>query len=244
MRPLPRPAATTSVRPAVTGVRAGTAGAGAGTGEVRAGTAPADTDPVAPVVPLAPVTEPAPAHGYGTTVKEEGAAASAPGEHPAGVYRLLLGSRFSTVPKALVPAADLPKALTYKPSLVPAGAGVRVEQRTDGDGTRVTLRVTGLKAGHRYGAHVHTGVCGADPAAAGGHYQHEEHPARSSTGPAHAGPRDEVALDFTADALGDGTATATRPWRFRPGGARSIVIHDAAGAAERAACVSVPFGGR
>ncbi|MEU6439834.1 superoxide dismutase family protein [Streptomyces sp. NPDC047046] len=210
LRPLPRPAAGTSVRPAVQGV--------------RAGTAPADTEPVAPVVPL---TESAPA---------------APGEH--GAYQLLLGSRFSTVPKALVPAADLPKALTYKPSLVPAGAGVRVEQRTDGAGTRVTLRVTGLKAGHHYGAHVHTGVCGADPAAAGGHYQHRADPRRPSTGPAYANPRNEVWLDFTADALGDGTATATHPWGFRPGGARSIVLHEAAGASERAACVSVPFGGR
>ncbi|MGW3486684.1 superoxide dismutase [Streptomyces sp. NPDC001054] len=231
LRPLPRPAADTTVRPAVQGV--------------RAGTAPADTDPVTPLAEPAPAGSTAvlterPGGRPGTGLTGTGDLATGT---PAGAYQLLFDSRFAVVPKALVPGADLPKALTYKPALVPAGAGVRVEQRTDGDGTRVTLRVSGLKAGHRYGAHVHTGVCGTDPAAAGEHYQHEKDPVRPSTDPAYANARNEVRLDFTADARGDGTASATHAWGFRPGGARSIVLHEAAGAAGRAACVSVPFRG-
>ncbi|WP_432091106.1 superoxide dismutase [Streptomyces sp. NRRL F-5630] len=200
LRPLPRPAADTSVRPVTPGVRAGSAPAGT----------------------------------LGTPA----------GPRPAATYQLVVGSRFSAVPKALAPAADLPKALTYKPSLVPAGAGVQVEQRTDGEGTRVTLRVTGLPAGHRYAAHVHTGVCGAEPAAAGGHYQHEKDPVSPSADPAYANASNEVWLDVTTDARGDGTASATHPWGFRPGGARSVVLHEASAATERAACVSVPFRGR
>ncbi|WP_431033138.1 superoxide dismutase [Streptomyces sp. P6-2-1] len=284
LRPLPRPAADTTVRPAVQGVRGRTAPADTGPFTTVAPLAPAGTGPTDPAAvltdrPAEPAGALAPGslvpgagltgtgdlatgalgtptgvlpgtggtsttpYGYPTTAEEQAPAAGGQGQRPAGEYRLLVGSHFSAVPKALAPAADLPKALTYKPSLVPAGAGVEVEQRTEGEGTRVTLRVTGLKAGHRYGAHVHTGVCGTDPAAAGGHYQHEKDPAQPSTDPDYANPRNEVWLDVTADTLGNGTATAAHPWDFRPGEARSVVLHEAAGATERVACVSVPFRG-
>ncbi|MCZ9343538.1 superoxide dismutase family protein, partial [Streptomyces sp. TRM76130] len=66
--------------------------------------------------------------------------------------------------------------------------------------------------------------CGADPAAAGGHYQH-----RPSADPAHANPDNEVWLDFTPDAHGEGQAQARHDWGFRPGAASSVVIHDRPG---------------
>ncbi len=129
------------------------------------------------------------------------------------------------------------RALTYDRRLVPAGAWIRVEQRTDAAGTTVTARLEGLRPGQAYGAHVHTGPCGADPKAAGGHYQHVPKP--------EADPRNEVWLDFTADAHGSGVAGARQAWGFRPGGAASVVLHDEpGGAGARIACFTVPFAPR
>ncbi len=71
--------------------------------------------------------------------------------------------------------------------------------------------------------HVHTSPCGADPAAAGPHYQHR--PA------ATADPVNEVWLDFRTDEDGDGSAKARQDWSFREGGARSVIIHDRQGGA-------------
>ena len=107
--------------------------------------------------------------------------------------------------------------------------------------TRVRLMVSGLPAGRTFGAHVHTGGCGADPLASGGHYQH-------STDATVPLAEREVWLDVTSDARGRGVATATVPWTFAPGTAGSVVIHalptntttGAAGA--RLACTSVAFG--
>lgn len=108
--------------------------------------------------------------------------------------------------------------------------------------TRVRLMVTGLPPGRTFGAHVHTGTCGSDPLASGGHYQH-------STDPSVPLAQREVWLDVTADAQGRGVATTTVPWAFVPGSAGSVVIHalptntvtGAAGA--RLACTSVELGG-
>ncbi|NEB38441.1 superoxide dismutase family protein [Streptomyces sp. SID14515] len=126
-------------------------------------------------------------------------------------------------------------ALTYDTRLVPAGARIEVTQFADPSGTRVGARLRGLVPGRAYGMHVHTSPCGADPAAAGPHYQHR--PA------AAADPVNEVWLDFRTDEDGDGRAEALHDWGFREGGARSVIIHDRqGGAGERAACFTVPFG--
>ncbi|MEV7114061.1 superoxide dismutase family protein [Streptomyces anulatus] len=126
-------------------------------------------------------------------------------------------------------------ALTYDTRLVPAGARIEVTQFADPSGTRVGARLRGLVPGRAYGMHVHTSPCGADPAAAGPHYQHR--PA------ATADPVNEVWLDFRTDEEGDGRAEALHGWGFREGGARSVIIHDRqGGAGERAACFTVPFG--
>lgn len=126
-------------------------------------------------------------------------------------------------------------ALTYDTRLVPAGARIEVTQFTGPSGTRVGARLHGLVPGRAYGMHVHTSPCGADPAAAGPHYQHRP----SAT----ADPVNEVWLDFRTDEDGDGRAEALHEWNFREGGARSVIIHDRqGGAGERAACFTVPFG--
>ncbi|MFI1929857.1 superoxide dismutase family protein [Streptomyces sp. NPDC020330] len=126
-------------------------------------------------------------------------------------------------------------ALTYDTRLVPAGARIEVTQLVDPSGTRVGARLRGLVPGRAYGMHVHTSPCGADPVAAGPHYQHR--PA------ATADPANEVWLDFRTDEEGDGRAEAVHDWGFREDGARSVIIHDRqGGAGERAACFTVPFG--
>lgn len=126
-------------------------------------------------------------------------------------------------------------ALTYDTRLVPAAARIEITQFADPVGTRVGARLRGLVPGRAYGMHVHTSPCGADPAAAGPHYQHR--PA------ATADPVNEVWLDFRTDEEGDGRAEALHGWGFREDGARSVIIHDRqGGAGERAACFTVPFG--
>ncbi|MGQ4385854.1 superoxide dismutase family protein [Streptomyces sp. SAS_270] len=143
-------------------------------------------------------------------------------------------------PTAFVPSA----AVTYDMDLVPAAAGIEVSQHSDEHGaTDVRLRVTGLRPGHAYGVHVHQKPCGADPAAAGGHYQHRKDPAQPSKDPAYANDDNEVWLDFTAGGEGAGEAAARHDWGFRLGEAASVVLHSEPGmTGARVACFSVPFG--
>ncbi|MFE0099937.1 superoxide dismutase family protein [Streptomyces sp. NPDC059009] len=161
---------------------------------------------------------------------------SSPGA--ADCYWVRASAQFAP-PTALIPSP----AITYDMKLVPAAAWIRVEQRSDERGTTVGLRVTGLKAGHKYGVHVHQKPCGADPAAAGGHYQHRPDPVQPSENPAYRNPDNEVWLDFTARADGSGRASAHHRWGLRPGGAQSVVLHrEQGGAGDRVACFTVPFG--
>ncbi|MFJ9180420.1 superoxide dismutase family protein [Streptomyces sp. NPDC102360] len=126
-------------------------------------------------------------------------------------------------------------ALTYDKALVPPASSVQVAQHGTDSGMTVSMRVRGLVPGHKYGAHVHQKSCGADPEAAGGHYQNVVDPKRVTA-------ENELWLDFTADENGDGRAKVHKKWGLRPGGAGSIVIHDKPGASgDRVACVSVPF---
>ncbi|WJY50220.1 superoxide dismutase family protein [Streptomyces chengbuensis] len=135
-------------------------------------------------------------------------------------------------PGSFVPST----ALTYDRTLVPAGAWIVVEQSTERSGTVVRARVGGVKAGHAFGAHVHTAPCDADPAGAGPHYQHRPAPG--------AEPANELWLDFTTDAAGEGNAETRHDWGLRRGGAQSVVLHaEQGGAGTRVACFTVPFGG-
>ncbi|MGY0023691.1 superoxide dismutase family protein [Streptomyces sp. cg35] len=134
------------------------------------------------------------------------------------------------------PSAHVPShALTYDMKLVPAASWVRVEQHGHGAGMTVSLDVDGLAPKHAFGAHVHQKPCGADPAAAGGHYQHVVDPDQMNAD-------NEVWLDFTTDAKGKGAAEVRKKWGLRPGEANSVVIHDVpGGAGRRVACFTVPF---
>ncbi|SCD42583.1 superoxide dismutase, Cu-Zn family [Streptomyces sp. BvitLS-983] len=133
-------------------------------------------------------------------------------------------ARFAPV-GAFVPS----EAVTYDLDLLPAAAWIRVNQAVSRSETTVVAEVRGLRPGRAYGAHVHTGVCGADPQAAKGHYQHKVDPVQPSTDPAYVNPYNEVWLDFTTDAEGAGRAVARHSWGFRPGEAASVVIHDQQG---------------
>ncbi|WUI49308.1 superoxide dismutase family protein [Streptomyces sp. NBC_00414] len=150
-------------------------------------------------------------------------------------YRMHADARFAPA-RAFVPSA----AVTYDDTgLVPPASWIEVGQHSGERGrTTVTLRAKGLKAGHAYGVHVHRNPCGADPAAAGGHYQH-----RPSANPAATNAENEVWLDFTADGRGEGGASARHDWNFRRGEAASVVLHaEPGGAGARLACFTVPFG--
>lgn len=162
--------------------------------------------------------------------------------HGGGQYQLDAWGRFGTAGERGVPAA-----VTYEAALVPRGAKVAVRQRIAGEGMSVELRATGLRPGHTYGTHVHTDPCGADPEDSGPHYQH-----RTGDDPALANPDNEVWLDFTADEDGEGEASVWQPWTFRPGEARSVVLHEEAtstgedgrepgDAGARVGCLTVPF---
>ncbi|MGW8888219.1 superoxide dismutase family protein [Streptomyces sp. NPDC055749] len=134
-------------------------------------------------------------------------------------------------PNAFVPSS----AITYDMNRVPAAAGIEISQHSDRSGTAVGARLSGLVPNRAYGMHVHTLPCGADPKAAGPHYQHRSE--------GHADPANEVWLDFGTDAEGKGSASVRHDWGFREGGARSVVIHDEqGGAGDRLACFTVRFG--
>ncbi|MGD9485623.1 superoxide dismutase family protein [Streptomyces sp. TRM70308] len=159
------------------------------------------------------------------------------------------GQAFTAAAFAPVRDGRVPTAVTYAPELVPPGARVAVHQRVGAAGTTVALHVSGVAPHRTYGAHVHTRPCGPDPAEAGPHYQNAVAPDRPSADPAYVNPRNEVWLDLTTDASGTGRSVARQAWTFRPGGARSVVLHehatqregDPGQAGARLACVTADF---
>lgn len=174
------------------------------------------------------------------------AGATEPRHGSAPTAKLVVRSAF-----APVIAAPWAQAVTYNTELVPVGSGVQVkEELRRSGGTRIELRVRGLVPDRVYGAHVHTKPCGKLPADAGPHYQDQLDPTQPSVDPDYANPDNEVWLDLTADKRGSGRSIATVDWRFREGGARSVVLHEmatstheghAGTAGPRLACVNVPF---
>ncbi|WP_051811688.1 hypothetical protein [Kitasatospora sp. MBT63] len=139
-----------------------------------------------------------------------------------------------------------PVAISYARDLVPYGAHARVTVERGAGRTVVTVELAGVAPGHRFPAHVHTGRCGADPAASGPHYQDRTDPVQPSTDPAYANDRNEARATVRTDAAGSGRAVTAVPWAFRADAAHSLVLHagDPAGthpAAERVACVNVDF---
>ena len=88
-------------------------------------------------------------------------------------------------------------------------------ERVDG-GTVVSLDVSGLEPKTPYIAHLHTGGCGqADPG--GPHFQFEKGGSEE--------PPNEIHLQFTSNATGEGKATASSKREVPPGEAGSVVLH-------------------
>ncbi|GAA2646119.1 superoxide dismutase family protein [Paractinoplanes durhamensis] len=141
-------------------------------------------------------------------------------------------------------------AVTYDPAAVPAGATAQLSIIKTGYETSVRLVVTGLVGGRMYGAHLHTAPCTAVPAEAGPHYQNHPDPVSPSSNPVYANPRNEIWLDFTADATGAATSSASHGWSFRATEPpRSVVLHaehthtapgQAGTAGPRLACLTLP----
>ncbi|KHD77197.1 hypothetical protein MB27_12160 [Actinoplanes utahensis] len=160
----------------------------------------------------------------------------------------------ATATGTFAPYAAGATAVTYDSALVPAGATAAVNLMPAADSTAVQLTVSGLQPSRGYGAHLHVNPCGPTGDAAGPHYQQQADPAASasppSVDPSYANPRNEVWLDFTTDAGGNATATATQPWVFDPPRApRSLVIHaqttktapgEAGSAGTRVGCLTLP----
>src|SRR5437867_4218082 len=111
--------------------------------------------------------------------------------------------------------------------------------------TIVTLHVSGLPANRSFGSHVHKLGCNDNKA--GGHYQNVPAvPPTSVNDPSVANPENEVWLDFTTNAAGNGEGHAEVDFAFRPDGANAVVIHDhgteAGGiAGAKLACLDVNF---
>lgn len=119
------------------------------------------------------------------------------------------------------------------PQLVPDGAAARIQSVALADGRmRTTLHLTGFAADRTYGAHGHVAGCAQ---AGGGHWQFDP------TGAVDA--VNEIWLDVTTNASGNGHATAVHDQQFRPGtGPGSVILHrhatDAAGkAGDKLACL-------
>jgi Cu-Zn family superoxide dismutase len=110
----------------------------------------------------------------------------------------------------------VPPGATARLGIVPAAAGVTVR-----------LSAAGMVPRRAYGAHLHTRPCGPAPDAAGPHYQHRRDPRTPSVDPAYANPRNEVWLDFTADAGGATEVTAAHPAFGDDTRPRSLVLHAA-----------------
>ena len=102
--------------------------------------------------------------------------------------------------------------------------------QSDASGPTLGKNVQDRRPRRAYGAHLHTRPCTATPADAGPHYQHSPDPKAAasppSVDPAYANPRNEVWLDFTADAAGAAAATAHQDWTFdQAEPPRSLIVH-------------------
>jgi Cu-Zn family superoxide dismutase len=140
----------------------------------------------------------------------------------------------------------------YDTDAVPEGARARVQAvYTAAGDSIVTLHLWGMAPNTPYGAHAHVNECGATGSAAGPHFQNVLDPVTPSVDPAYANPTNEIWLDLTTDADGNGVAQTKVPWQFSPTRrAMSVIIHvehthtgptDSGVAGARLACLTVGF---
>jgi Cu-Zn family superoxide dismutase len=115
----------------------------------------------------------------------------------------------------------------------------------------ITLEVSGMPAGMKFGSHLHKLAC--DNNKAGGHYQHNPAPnadAGSDAGgpadPVYANAINEAWLDFTVGANGKGIGMTTVAWVPAMADAKAIIVHamatgDGGIAGAKLACIPFAF---
>lgn len=153
----------------------------------------------------------------------------------------------------LAEPADAEDAFTYDTELAPVGAELAVEVKPEADASTVVLTVTGLVPDRGYAAHAHTEACGDTGDVAGPHFQHEADPEVDPENPkeAYVNPENEVWLDLTTDAEGNGTSEANVPFALSAEATpKSVVVHkaektgtgdgEAGKAGDRVACLTIP----
>lgn len=144
-------------------------------------------------------------------------------------------------------------AFTYDSKLAPVGAELSVDVTSAADAGTVVLTVAGLVPDRGYAAHAHTEECGDNGDAAGPHFQHKADPKADPDKPkaAYANPENEVWLDLTTDAEGNGTSEAKVPFALSAEATpKSVVVHadektatadgEAGKAGDRVACLTIP----
>jgi superoxide dismutase, Cu-Zn family len=178
------------------------------------------------------------------------AACSSTGDSPAAPQTQAVNLVAETDVAAPAASGDQPKGITYDVARIPLGAKLSTGSSVTNGQTTVELRVSGLLPNTKYGSHVHTKPCGAKPADSGPHYQNEKDPVSPSVDPKYANAQNEIWLDFTTDAQGAATGTATVKWEFRKGEANAVIVHathsstehgKAGTAGDRLACLTAAF---
>lgn len=153
----------------------------------------------------------------------------------------------------LAEPADAEDAFTYDTELAPVGAELAVEVKPEADASTVVLTVTGLVPDRGYAAHAHTEPCGDTGDASGPHFQHEADPDADPDKPMAdvVNPDNEIWLDLTTDAEGNGTSEANVPFAITAEATpKSVVVHkaeqtatadgEAGVAGDRVACLTIP----
>jgi hypothetical protein len=121
------------------------------------------------------------------------------------------GETVEIVSGDFTPVADAPAGYSEV-------AGVADIERPENGGTVVSLSVTGLEPKTAYVAHLHTGGCDqADPG--GPHFQFKKGGSEE--------PPNEIHLEFSSNAAGEGEAEASSKREVPVGEAGSVVIHTA-----------------
>lgn len=113
-------------------------------------------------------------------------------------------------------------------SAVPEGARAQVAAvYTAAGDSNVTLQVWGMAPNTEYGAHAHVNACDTTGADARSRFQNMSAPdAAAAATPQFANRTNEIWLDLTTDAEGNGVAETTVPWQFSPARrATSVIMH-------------------
>jgi Cu-Zn family superoxide dismutase len=125
-------------------------------------------------------------------------------------------------------------AITYDPASVPVGSRVRVRQSANKwGGMNVQLDLVGLRHDTGYEAYIDVGLCTADPASAGRHF--ENFP------PSGSYAANEFSFDFETNSAGSASALAQRYWGIGKHQHANSVVIQRPGTGRIAACVTVPF---